>query len=120
MEVESYSEYVISVQACNGPALCSEQSESISVKTQIGGLCSLKNWIDLCAILFLKLFSFAVPSAPGQPSIKSSTDNSSSIDIKWTPPAVLAGPTYMSVINITGGDMEFNFTTFGACRSFTI
>ena len=54
MEVESYSEYVISVQACNGPALCSEQSESISVKTQIGGLCSLKDWIDLCAILFLK------------------------------------------------------------------
>lgn len=42
MDVESYSGYVISVQACNSPnnspKLCSDLSESVSVKTQIGGL----------------------------------------------------------------------------------
>ncbi|KAI9551931.1 hypothetical protein GHT06_022268 [Daphnia sinensis] len=95
MDVESYSGYVISVQACNSPnnspKLCSDLSESVSVKTQIG-----------------------VPSAPGQPSVKTSTDNSSCIEIKWLPPTKLAGPTYMSVINITGGENGHNFSTYGS------
>lgn len=47
MDVESYSGYVISVQACNSPnnspKLCSAFSESISVKTQIGGPYISKN-----------------------------------------------------------------------------
>ncbi|KAK4036667.1 cytokine receptor isoform X2 [Daphnia magna] len=94
MDVESYSGYVISVQACNSPnnspKLCSDLSESVSVKTQIG-----------------------VPGAPGQPSVKTSADNSSCIEIKWLPPTKLAGPTYMSVINITGGENKHNFSTYG-------
>lgn len=37
MDVESYTGYVISIQACNKATLCSELSEPISVQTQIGG-----------------------------------------------------------------------------------
>ena len=58
-------------------------------------------------------FLVAVPNAPGQPSIKSSIDNSSCIEIKWLPPTKSAGPTYLSVINITGGEIEHNITTYG-------
>ncbi|EFX83323.1 hypothetical protein DAPPUDRAFT_100606 [Daphnia pulex] len=91
LEVEAYTGYVISVQACNDPKLCSELSEPIPVTTKIG-----------------------VPNAPGQPSIKSSSDNSSCFEIKWLPPTKPAGPTYLSVINITGGESEHNITTYGS------
>lgn len=39
MDVEAYTGYVISVQACNDPKLCSDLSESIPVTTKIGGMC---------------------------------------------------------------------------------
>ena len=39
LDVEAYTGYVISVQACNDPKLCSELSESIPVITKIGGMC---------------------------------------------------------------------------------
>lgn len=60
LEVEAYTGYVISVQACNDPKLCSELSEPIPVTTKIGGMYFIfpliksivlfhcKNWIRHC------------------------------------------------------------------------
>ena len=47
------------------------------------------------------------------PSMKSASDNSSQIEIKWQPPAKPAGPIHLSMVVIRSKEDEQSYSIYG-------
>jgi len=98
LSVESYTDYNLTVQACNTVDLCSSNSQALTFRTRIG-----------------------VPSEPkAAPTVQMKPDNYSLILINWLPPEKLGGLTYHYIVLVNSAGHEKQFTVNGSATSLEV